>query len=427
MLRERFPFLVHVMWWANYFANKNNEAAAAATTASPAAGERPATPHISPRQPAAAEAAPGPAATAAPPLAAPPAAAAAPGPISKAPPLAAPPAAKAAQGPTSKAPPLAAPPAAAAPKVAPWRAPDPAAAAAAGPQHRETGSRRKSSRSAAQNPCSDDESDAMVDELIAAAELVVSTMKGRLAKIRSMHSEAASSSSNIRPVSEPPPVRTDTGPPARTDTKGSTQTRSGNSASAAADDRSRTPRPHSKSMPKPNPALTVPKGVVTIYTTQSFGIKPDLEYWNKFRPYFKQRYYDDIPIVDFWLRGFEFCDKSHVWHHGGHAGIIKRIVKSWKPLMKTFKGLKRHITDWIEEPRTFIVAACKSGKHRSVSLAFILCHILSRRYYVTVKIEHLSVKEKWQPGFCSTCRDCTAMTSDKAQALAEALEMWDKA
>ena len=65
--------------------------------------------------------------------------------------------------------------------------------------------------------------------------------------------------------------------------------------------------------------------------------------------------------------------------------------------------------------RPLIVAFyCKSGKHRSVGLAWALTQILRREHDWNVELCH-TMREYWHIG---SCRECAARTTDTPEKLA---------
>ena len=127
-----------------------------------------------------------------------------------------------------------------------------------------------------------------------------------------------------------------------------------------------------------------------------------------------------IILVD--ARGFKepHGQRPATHHIGTYYQNLRDIIRhrdfllGWPPLMMRLRDeLLSNDT-----MRPLIVAFyCKSGKHRSVGLAWALTQILRREHDWNVELWH-TMREYWHIGPCRECDECATDTPEKLALLA---------
>ena len=118
------------------------------------------------------------------------------------------------------------------------------------------------------------------------------------------------------------------------------------------------------------------------------------------------------------------------WHIGAHPSNIRRFCmhahfRSWlQRVKKEFEKASRNRV--VDGSPLCLVVYCKSGKHRSVSAAILIQHILGNEGWECRPLEHLS-RQTWGPknrccwGLCPECQEKTVEYQD---TLNHVLELW---
>ena len=129
-----------------------------------------------------------------------------------------------------------------------------------------------------------------------------------------------------------------------------------------------------------------------------------------------------IPLVD--ARGFKTPpgQRQPARQHIGTYYDNLRAIVTHSDFATVWSRVTWHLSDALSRaaPTSPVVVAfyCKSGKHRSVGLAWALTKILRERDW-GVELRH-TMREYWHIGSCRECAEC-ARDSDEKLALLNAI------
>ena len=124
-------------------------------------------------------------------------------------------------------------------------------------------------------------------------------------------------------------------------------------------------------------------------------------------------------------------DKTLRNHFGGNALIMQHALKdarARKRVAEKLKSLKRHIKHWASvskhqaAPRLNVAMMCRSGRHRSVCMAFFLEWCLTDSGFNVFPIVHVN-KGTWG-NLCSSCPPCLSSFRLKDDLRSDVLSLW---
>ena len=119
------------------------------------------------------------------------------------------------------------------------------------------------------------------------------------------------------------------------------------------------------------------------------------------------------------------CDDSFRLHFGGNSLIMKRMLEATESrakLIAHLRRLKQRCRRLRRGRRSNIALVCRSGRHRSVCLAFFLKWCLVDDGFDVTDIVHVN-KDLWKK-MCTTCVDCREDSSLKADIQKDVLSLW---